>query len=53
MLTITGSAPVYLVLDALGECPNDSGFPTPREKVLELVNKLVELPHPNLHLCYV
>ena len=51
MLTITGSAPVYLVLDALGECPNDSGFPTPREKVLELVNKLVELPHSNLHLC--
>ena len=51
MLTIAGSAPVYLVLDALDECPNDSGFPTPREKVLELVKKLVKLPHTNLHLC--
>ncbi|KAN0141676.1 hypothetical protein V8E53_000138 [Lactarius tabidus] len=51
MLTIVGSAPVYLVLDALDECPNDLGFPTSREKVLELVKKLVELPHTNLRLC--
>jgi hypothetical protein len=51
MLTIPGSAPVYLVLDALDECSNKFGSPTPREKVLELVKKLVELPHTNLHLC--
>ena len=51
MLTTAGSAPVYLVLDALDECPNDSGFPTPREKVLKLVNMVVGLRHTNLHMC--
>jgi hypothetical protein len=51
MLTTAGSAPVYLVLDALDECPNGSGFPSSREKVLELVKELVELPRANLRLC--
>jgi hypothetical protein len=51
MLTIVGPAPVYLVLDALDECPNDSGFPSSREKVLELVKDLSSFPIPNLHLC--
>jgi hypothetical protein len=45
------SAPVYLVMDALDECPNALGFPTSREKVLELVKTLVELPHTNLQIC--
>ena len=51
MLTITGQAPIYLVIDALDECPNDSGIPSPREKVLDLVKELVELRLPNLRLC--
>jgi hypothetical protein len=51
MLTTPRSAPVYLVLDALDECPNALGFPTSREKVLELVKTLVELPHTNLQIC--
>jgi hypothetical protein len=51
MLTIAGSQPVYLVMDALDECPNDSGLPSSREKVLMTVKELVELCHPNLHLC--
>ena len=43
--------PIYIVMDALDECPNDSGIPSSREKVLELVRDLVELRHPNLRLC--
>ena len=51
MLAITGQGPVYLVMDALDECPNDSGIPTSREKVLNLVKELVGLRHPSLRLC--
>ena len=51
MLTAAGPVPVYLVMDALDECPNDSGIPSSRDKVLELVKGLVELRHPNLRLC--
>jgi hypothetical protein len=42
---------VYLIIDALDECPNNSGMPTPREEVLDLVQDLVDLQLPNLHLC--
>ena len=51
MLTIAGQVPIYLVMDALDECPNDLGIPTSREKVLELVKELIGLHHPNLRLC--
>jgi len=33
---------VYIVLDALDECPNTSGFPTAREEVLKVLRDLVE-----------
>jgi hypothetical protein len=51
MFAIAGSQPVYLVIDALDECPNDSGIPSSRERVLMMVKELVELRHPNLRLC--
>ena len=51
MLAITGSQPVYLVIDALDECPNDSGIPSSREKMLMTVKELVELRHSNMRLC--
>jgi hypothetical protein len=51
MLTIQRQVPIYLVVDALDECPNDLGIPSSREKVLELVKGLVELRLPNLRLC--
>ena len=51
MLTVMGRVPIYIVVDALDECPNDSGIPSSREKVLDLVKELVELRHPNLRLC--
>ena len=43
--------PSYIILDALDECPNTSGIPAPREHVLGLVEDLVDLHLPNLHIC--
>ena len=43
--------PTYVILDAIDECPNTSGIPTPREQVLALVKNLIDLELPNLHLC--
>ena len=51
MLTATGHVPIYLVIDALDECPNDSVNPSQRKKVLELVEELFVLHHANLRLC--
>ena len=51
MFTTMNQVPIYLIIDALDECPNDSGIPSSREKVLELVEELVKLHHPNLRLC--
>ena len=45
------SAPVYLVMDALDECPNDLGVKSPRRKVLSFVEELDKLRLPNLRLC--
>jgi hypothetical protein len=51
MLKTTGQLPIYLIIDALDECPNDTGIPSSREKVLKLVKELIGLHHPNLRLC--
>lgn len=51
MLGLPGNVLIYLIFDALDECPNASGLPPPREKVLEVVDKLVKLNLPNLRLC--
>ena len=42
---------MYLIIAALDECPNISGMPTAREKVLECLEDLVSLQLPNLHIC--
>ena len=51
MLNVQGQHAMYLIIDALDECPNISGMPTAREKVLELVEDLVGLSLPNVHIC--
>ena len=51
MLKASGPVPIYLIIDALDECPNTAKLPPPREKVLELVEKLTKLDLPNLRLC--
>ena len=42
---------VYIVIDAIDECPNSPGVPSPREEVLEVLEKLVKLHLPNLRIC--
>ena len=51
MLTLPDQPPTYLIIDALDESPNTSGIPSPRETVLQLLNQLVDLCLPNLHIC--
>jgi hypothetical protein len=51
MLEAPGGVPIYLILDALDECPNTSGIPSSLYQVLSVVKKLVKLNPPNLHLC--
>ena len=50
MLKLQGQATVYIVIDALDECPT-TGFPSPREKVLNLIKELVNLQIRNLRIC--
>ena len=51
MLTVPRSVPIYLIMDALDECPNDSGILSSREIVLRVVEEIAELRLSNLHLC--
>ena len=51
MVSLPVKVPIYIVVDALDECPNNTGMPTPREEVLDLVKNLVSLRVPNLHIC--
>jgi len=51
MLRVSREIPVYVIIDALDECPNTTGMPSLRKQVLTLVERLVELNAPNLHLC--
>jgi hypothetical protein len=51
MLKVPEELPIYLIIDALDECPNTIGMPSPRDHVLALVERLVELNLPRLRLC--
>jgi len=51
ILALQGQAPLYIIMDALDECPNSSGLPTQREEVLEIVKDLIRLKLPLLHFC--
>jgi hypothetical protein len=51
LLELPGQAPVYLIIDALDECPDTSAMPSPREEVLSLVEQLIESRLTNLRLC--
>ena len=51
MIRSSAQSPIYLILDALDECPNTTGMPSSRDNVLALVEKFINLNLPNLHLC--
>ena len=50
-LTLFNDHPTYIIMDALDECPNTFGMPSPREVVLDLVKELVHLSLSHLHIC--
>ena len=51
VLKVPRQAPIFLVVDALDECPNTPSLSSPREEVLRLLEDLVDLQLPNLRIC--
>ena len=51
MLILEGQPPIYIIIDGLDECPNDTGVVSPRKRVLEQVKKLVALRLQNVRIC--
>jgi hypothetical protein len=52
MLQLPLQPMIFIIVDAVDECPNSTGYPnTPRERVLDLLEELLELNLPNLRIC--
>jgi hypothetical protein len=51
MLNLPGQAPIYIVVDALDECPDFPRRPSAREEVLDFIEEFVDLRLWNVHLC--
>lgn len=51
ILGLPGQETVYIIADALDECPNDRGLPSSREKVLGLIKELIDLRLPKMRIC--
>ena len=54
MLTLPQRGPIFIIIDAIDECPNATGThgtQTAREEVLDLVQEIVDWHTPNLYLC--
>ena len=50
MLNLSGQ-PIFIIADALDECPSTTGTPSAREEVLNFVEDLVGANHSNLFIC--
>ena len=53
VLEVPEQAPVFLIIDALDECPNVSALSSPRKEVLTLVTELIVTKLPNLRICVI
>jgi hypothetical protein len=51
LLKLPRLAPVYLIVDALDECPRPSDVRSPRAEVLSFIEELVKAQIRNLHIC--
>ena len=51
LLDLPGLAPVYLIIDALDECPNTSAVPSSREEVLKCLELFINSQISNLRIC--
>jgi hypothetical protein len=51
MLTIRDHHPIYIIVDALDESPDNSEVPSPRNRILQLLEELANLQIPNVRIC--
>jgi hypothetical protein len=51
LLNLPGQVPVYLIIDALDECPRKYALTSPREAVLSLLEDLIDSQLSNLRIC--
>ena len=51
MLTVQDHQPIYLIMDALDECPDNSEVPSPRNRILQLLKEIADLHLPNVRIC--
>jgi len=51
MLKVEGQPIIYIIIDAVDECPNSAGVVRPRGRVLQIVEKLVGLQLGNVRIC--
>jgi hypothetical protein len=51
MIALEGQGILYIVVDALDECPNSFVLHTGRERVLDILKELIGLKLPNLRIC--
>jgi hypothetical protein len=51
MVKLPGQLPIFVIMDALDECPNTTGTPSARDEVLGFVEDLVGSSHSNLFMC--
>ena len=50
LLKLPGHAPVYMIVDALDECPNTT-VRSPRAKFLNLIEELIKSQFPDFRIC--
>ena len=51
MIELPGQLPIFVIMDALDECPNTTGTPSARDEVLDFLEDLVGSSHSNLFVC--
>ena len=51
IVELPGQAPIFLIVDALDECPNTSALASSRKKVLHILKELINLQVRSLRIC--
>src|SRR5579863_6536049 len=51
MVELPEQLPIFIIMDALDECPNTTGTPSARDEVLDFVEDLVGSGYSNLFVC--
>jgi hypothetical protein len=51
MLKVEGQPTIYIIIDAIDECPKSPSVARPRGRVLQMVEKLVGLQLENVRIC--